>query len=100
MVNDPSDFCLLYFLSRFLRAALPSPKRYLAATRLLYAAALLEIPGFSVADAAYRLEYSSPQSFGRHVRAILGATASERQPALAERRKSLYQERAVPGFGG
>jgi AraC-like DNA-binding protein len=65
------------FMSRFLRAALPSPKRYLAATRLLYAAALLEIPGFSVADAAYRLEYSSPQSFGRHVRAILGATASE-----------------------
>ena len=65
------------FMSRFFRAALPSPKRYLAATRLLYAAALLEIPGFSVADAAYRLEYSSPQSFGRHVRAILGATAGE-----------------------
>ncbi len=65
------------FMSRFFRATLPSPKRYLAATRLLYAAALLEIPGFSVADAAYRLEYSSPQSFGRHVRAILGVTASE-----------------------
>ncbi len=65
------------FMSRFFRAALPSPKRYLAATRLLYAAALLEIPGFSVADAAYRLEYSSPQSFGRHVRAVLGATAGE-----------------------
>jgi AraC-like DNA-binding protein len=65
------------FMSRFFRAALPSPKRYLAATRLLYAAALLEVPGFSVADAAYRLEYSSPQSFGRHVRAVLGATAGE-----------------------
>jgi AraC-like DNA-binding protein len=65
------------FMSRFFRAGLPSPKRYLAATRLLYAAALMEIPGFSVADVAYRLEYSSAQSFGRHVRAILGTTAGE-----------------------
>lgn len=65
------------FMSRFFRAGLPSPKRYLAATRLLYAAALMEIPGFSVADVAYRLEYSSAQSFGRHLRAVLGATAGE-----------------------
>ena len=65
------------FMSRFFRAGLPSPKRYLAATRLLYAAALMEIPGFSVADVAYRLEYSSAQSFGRHMRAVLGATAGE-----------------------
>jgi hypothetical protein len=26
---------------------------------------------------AYRLEYSSPQSFGRHLRAMLGLTALE-----------------------
>ncbi len=65
------------FMSRFFRAGLPSPKRYLSATRLLHAAALLEIPGFSVADVAYRLEYSSPQSFGRHVRAGVGVTATE-----------------------
>lgn len=26
---------------------------------------------------AYRLEYSSPQSFGRHLRAMLGITAVE-----------------------
>jgi AraC-like DNA-binding protein len=65
------------FMSRFYREGLPSPKRYLAATRLLYAAALLEVPGFSVADVAHRLEYSSPQSFGRHVRAVAGMTASE-----------------------
>jgi len=65
------------FISRFFRAGIPSPKRYLAATRLLHAAALLEIPGFSVADVAYRLEYSSAQSFGRHLRAVLGATAGE-----------------------
>jgi AraC-like DNA-binding protein len=65
------------FMSRFYREGLPSPKRYLAATRLLYAAALLEVPGFSVADVAHRLEYSSPQSFGRHVRSVAGVTASE-----------------------
>jgi len=64
-------------LSRFQRAGLPSPKSYLAALRLLHAALLLEDKGRSVADVSYRLEYSSPQSFGRHVRAMLGVTASE-----------------------
>lgn len=64
-------------LSRFQRAGLPSPKSYLAALRLLHAAILLEDQGRSVADVAYRLEYSSPQSFGRHVRAMLGVTATE-----------------------
>jgi AraC-like DNA-binding protein len=64
-------------MSRFSRAGLPSPKSYLAAVRLLHAAVLLEVPGLSIADVAYRLEYSSPQSFGRHVRAIMGITSSE-----------------------
>jgi AraC-like DNA-binding protein len=64
-------------MSRFSRALLPSPKSYLAAIRLLHAAVLLELPGLSIADVAYRLEYSSPQSFGRHVRAIMGITSSE-----------------------
>ncbi len=65
------------FMSRFFRARLPSPKRYLAAVRLVYASALLEVPGLSISDVAYRLEYSSPQSFGRHLRTMLGTTASE-----------------------
>jgi AraC-like DNA-binding protein len=64
-------------MSRFFRAGLPSPKRYLVAVRLVYAAGLLETPGFSIADVAYRLEYSSPQSFGRHLRTELGVTAAE-----------------------
>jgi AraC-like DNA-binding protein len=64
-------------MSRFGRAGLPSPKNYLAAVRLLHAALLFETAGLSVADVAYRLEYSSPQSFGRHLRAMLGITASE-----------------------
>jgi AraC-like DNA-binding protein len=64
-------------MSRFSRAGLPSPKNYLAAVRLLHAAHLFEAGGLSVADVSYRLEYSSPQSFGRHVRTMLGITSSE-----------------------
>ncbi len=65
------------FMSRFFRAGLPSPKRYLAAVRLVYASGLLESPGLSIADVAYRLEYSSPQSFSRHLRTALGVSAGE-----------------------
>lgn len=65
------------FMSRFFRAGLISPKQYLAATRLVYAAALFETSGFSIGDVAYRLEYSSPQSLGRHLRAVSGLTANE-----------------------
>jgi AraC-like DNA-binding protein len=64
-------------MSRFARAELPSPKNYLAAIRLLHASYLFETAGLSVADVSYRLEYSSPQSFGRHLRAMLGLTAME-----------------------
>lgn len=64
-------------MSRFARAGLPSPKSYLASVRLLHAAHLLEAPGRSIADVAYQMEYSSPQSFGRHVRAMLGITSLE-----------------------
>ena len=64
-------------MSRFARAGLPSPKNYLSAIRLLHAAYLFGASGLSVADVAYRLEYSSPQSFGRHLRAMLGVTALE-----------------------
>lgn len=63
--------------SRFFRARLPTPKQYLATMRLLYAAAVLETPRVSMAQAARRLNYSSPQSFGRHVREQLGVSAGE-----------------------
>jgi len=64
-------------MSRFMREGLPSPKSYLAGMRLVHAAVLFERPGYSVADVAYRLDYSSPQSFGRHLRTLLGITSSE-----------------------
>lgn len=63
--------------SRFFRARLPSPKRYLASVRLLYASGVLENQALSITDMAYRLNYSSPQSFGRHVREQLGMHSSE-----------------------
>ena len=63
--------------SRFFRATLPAPKRYLAFARLVRAARLFENPGFSIADVANHLDYSSPQSFGRHVRTLLHVTAGE-----------------------
>lgn len=64
-------------MSRFFRAKLPAPKRYLAMARLVRAAHLSENHGYSVANVANHLEYSSPQSFGRHVRTLLGVTAVE-----------------------
>jgi AraC-like DNA-binding protein len=64
-------------MSRFFRARLPAPKRYLAMARLVRAARLFESAGLSVANVADALEYSSPQSFGRHVRAALGLTAGQ-----------------------
>lgn len=64
-------------MSRFFRAGLPAPKSYLSMTRLAYAAGFLENPRVSMACAANRLRYSSPQSFGRHVRSVLGLTSSE-----------------------
>jgi AraC-like DNA-binding protein len=62
-------------MSRFYRAGVPAPKRYLAMARLVRAAHLFENRGLSIANVANHLEYSSPQSFGRHVRIMLRITA-------------------------
>ena len=64
-------------MSRFFRARLPAPKQYLAMARLIRAARLFENPGFSVANVANHLDYSSPQSFGRHVRTLMNLTAMQ-----------------------
>ena len=58
-------------MSRFFRAHLPPPKRYLSLARLIRAAKLFENPGLSIASVANYLNYSSPQSFGRHVRTVM-----------------------------
>lgn len=59
-------------MSRFYRAKLPSPKRYIDVGRLVRAARLLENTGLSVTSVARKLDYSSPQAFSRHVRCVLG----------------------------
>ncbi|HEX3927147.1 MAG TPA: helix-turn-helix domain-containing protein, partial [Gemmatimonadales bacterium] len=64
-------------VSRFVRIGLPSPKEHLVAVRLCHAARLFDEGDLTVADVAYRLEYASPQSFGRHLRIVLGITPSE-----------------------
>ena len=64
-------------VSRFYRAGLPSPKRYIATARLVVAAHLFDAPGRTVADVAQRLDSSSAQSFGRSVRTYTGMTAAK-----------------------
>lgn len=92
------------FMSRFFRAGLPSPKVYLVHARLVHAAFLFASEGYSIADVAHRMEYSSPQSFSRHLGALLGLTAGEfrrRMPfsaALARYRQTYltpYRDRLL-----
>lgn len=63
-------------MSRFQRGGLPPLKRYLDLANLVRAAQRLEDDHRSIADVSTTLEYSSPQSFGRHVTRVLGITAS------------------------
>ena len=69
--------CCSTLTSRFYRADLPSPKCYVAHARLVWAARLGETPGLSISAIAHRLDASSPQSFGRTVRTMLGMTAAD-----------------------
>jgi AraC-like DNA-binding protein len=64
-------------MSRFFRAALPPPKRYLAYARLTRAAHLLRTSGWTVAAVADHLEYSSAQGFSRHLHLLFGIRPAE-----------------------
>ncbi|MCZ8206308.1 helix-turn-helix domain-containing protein [Gemmatimonas sp.] len=64
-------------MSRFVRHGIPTPKRYLASARMVRAAHLLENPGCSITQAAFLMEYSSPQSFSRHLSGTLRIGAAE-----------------------
>lgn len=68
--------------SRFYRAGVPAPKKYLAMIRLVRAAAMLENPGISIAQVAYRLGYGTPQCFNRHIRRWTSCTAYEFRTAI------------------
>jgi AraC-like DNA-binding protein len=83
-------------MSRFFRAGLPAPKRYLAVVRLVRAAFLFENQGFSIANVANHLDYSSPQSFGRHIRAWTKITALEfRRRYRGEEMLDLFEEELI-----
>lgn len=83
-------------MSRFFRARLPAPKRYLATARLVRAAHLFENPGLSVASVSNVLDYSSPQSFGRHVRTMLDITAVDfRRRFTGQRMLDRFREDLV-----
>ncbi|MCU0634099.1 MAG: helix-turn-helix domain-containing protein [Gemmatimonadaceae bacterium] len=83
-------------MSRFFRSRLPAPKRYLSMARLVRAAHYFENPGYSVTSVANALEYSSPQAFGRHVRAMVGVSASTfRHTTSGEKMLSLFLDELV-----
>jgi len=65
------------FTSRFFRAGLPSPKRYIVGAQLVCIAHLAERPGASLAMIAHHLEASSPQSLGRTIRTYTGLRPGE-----------------------
>jgi AraC-like DNA-binding protein len=65
------------FYRTFRAYGLPSPKTCLLWLRLMYAARLLEDPGYSPYDVVHRLGYSAPSNFWRHVQDTLGLRASE-----------------------
>ena len=88
-------------MSRFFRARLPAPKRYLAYARLSQAARAFENPGLSIANVANHLDYSSPQSFGRHVRTMLRMSALEfRTRYDGEGMMQRFREELVLPFTG
>lgn len=87
-------------MSRFFRARLPAPKAYLAMTRLMYAAWFFEVsPDLSIVDVSNALDFSSPQSFGRHIRHTLGLTAGEfRSEFSVARGVSHFAERLIDPY--
>jgi hypothetical protein len=83
-------------MSRFFRAKLPAPKRYLAYARLVRAARLFEDQGHAIADVANALDFSSPQSFGRHVQTFLKVSAGEfRRHYSSERMLERFMDELV-----
>lgn len=63
--------------SRFFRAGLPSPRRYLTWARLVWAAHLGEAPALTVSAIAHRLDASSPHGFSRSLRVHTGFSPRE-----------------------
>ena len=83
-------------MSRFYRAGLPSPKRYIDLARLVRAARLLENTGLSVTAVSEQLDYSSPQAFSRHVRCVMHMSPVQlRQAFNGDRMLQRFREELV-----
>lgn len=83
-------------MSRFYRAQLPSPKRYIDIGRLIRAARLLENVGLSISTVSDQLDYSSPQAFSRHVRAMCGISPVQfRQQQTGESMLQRFREELI-----
>ena len=83
-------------MSRFYRAHLPSPKRYIDIGRLIRAARLLENVGLSVTTVAEQLDYSSAQAFCRHVRMMCGVSPVQfRQRYTGELMLARFREELI-----
>ncbi len=73
------------FYRLFRSHGLPTPKTCLLWLRLIYAARLLEDPGYALYDVVHRLGYNSPANFWQHVQETLGLRASELRYAVGFR---------------
>jgi AraC-like DNA-binding protein len=83
---------------------LPTPKTCLLWLRLMYAARVLEDPGYSLHDVVRRLGYATPSNFWQHVQDTLGLRPSELRydvdfEILLEQFVSQHVEPAERGYG-
>jgi len=69
--------------SRFDRARLPTMKNFLVGFRLYLMSELLADHKVSIAAAAYTVNFSTPQSFGRHIRGVMRITGTEFRKRLS-----------------
>ncbi len=84
--------CPSTLVSRFARVGLPSPRNHLVAVRLCLAARMFDEADLAVSAVAYRLSFGSAQSFGRHLRIVMGITPTEfreRYPLSAMRNRLI-----------
>ena len=86
-------------MSKFFRAGLPSPRQYVAYARLVWAAHLGVQPALSISAIANRLNASSPQSFHRYVRTLMGMSAAEfRRRYDGAKALELFRDRVVTPY--
>jgi AraC-like DNA-binding protein len=78
----------------FARAQLPPPRVMLMILRAVYAHRLLQDPGYTVEDVAFRLGYAQTRTFAQNVKEVLGMTPGELRVSLSpDQALSIVRER-------